>query len=138
MLDTTRHVLKSDGAWVELRDLLDVRARDRRKVTAAMTAGVSVDIETGRIAADSARVMQAFETDAPEAVAALLITAWEIPYMPDAKLPSIDPESVGELRLDDYDRLMEIIKPAVSLLLARRPSPDDHADPTSPSVPASA
>jgi len=132
-----RHILKSDGAWVELKDLLDVRARDRKKVMSVLTAGVQMDINTGGINADSAKVLQAYESGIPEAVAALLITAWEIPYSPDAKLPSIDVDSIGDLRLDDYDRLMEIIKPAVDLLMARPPSPDDYADPTSPSEPAS-
>ena len=132
-----RHILKSDGAWVELRDLLDVRARDRKKVTGIMTSAVHItDLSTGAMDADADVVMKAYES-IPEVVAALLITAWEIPYAPDAKLPSIDPDSIGDLRLDDYDRLMEIVKPAVDLLMARPPSPDDYADPTSPSEPAS-
>jgi hypothetical protein len=134
---TERHILKSDGAWVELRDLLDVRARDRKRVMAVMTDGVEVDINTGAMQADTAKVLQAYTDGIPEAVAALLITAWEIPYAPDAKLPSIDPDAIGDLRLDDYDRLMEIVKPAVDLLMPKPPSPDDYADPTSPSEPAS-
>jgi hypothetical protein len=135
---TERHILKSDGAWVELRDLLDVRARDRKKVMAIMTSAIRItDFTTGEMDADTTQVMQAYESGIPEAVAALLITAWEIPYAPDAKLPSIDVESLGDLRLDDYDRLMEIIQPAMDLLMPKPVSPDDYADPTSPSEPAS-
>jgi hypothetical protein len=133
-----RHVLKSDGAWVELRDLLDVRARDRKKVMAVMTSAIRItDFTTGEMDADTTAVMQAYESGIPEAVAAMLITAWEIPYAPDAKLPHIDVDSLGDLRLDDYDRLMEIIKPAMDLLMPKSVSPDDYADPTSPSEPAS-
>jgi hypothetical protein len=135
-----RHVLKSDGAWVELRDVHDLRARDRKKVSAAMTTGVSFDLDTGRpTMTDPTRVMEAFQNDVPEAIAALLISTWEIPYLPDAKIPSIDPEILGELRLDDYDRLIELIEPARALLLPNSSTdPDDYADPASPSEPASA
>lgn len=135
-----RHVLKSDGAWVELRDVHDLRARDRKKVTATMAAVVGFDPETGRpTMADSAAVMEAYQSAVPEAVAALLVAGWEIPYLPDAKLPSLDPDVLGELRLDDYDRLVELVAPARALLMpSSSTDPDDYADPTSPSAPASA
>lgn len=133
----TRHVLKTDGAWVELRDVEDLRARDRKAVENAVMSAVEVDMDTGRIAAGKGAIQQIIN-GAPDAVAERLIVGWEIPYMPDAPLPSMDPEQLGELRLDDHRRLMELIEPAVALLMpGRSNNPDDHDNPASPSEPAS-
>jgi hypothetical protein len=133
-----RHILKSDGAWVELRDVEDLRARDRKAVEAIVMGAIEVDMDTGRIAAGRGAVAQIMN-GAPDAVATQLITAWEIPYAPDLQLPRLDAEALGELRLDDYRRLMELVEPAVVLLMpGRSNNPDDHADPSSPSEPASA
>lgn len=133
----TRHVLKTDGAWVELRDVEDLRAKDRKAVEKLIMSAVEVDMDTGRIAAAKGAISQ-IVSGAPDAVAAQLITAWEIPYAPDAQLPRLDPEALDELRLDDHRRLMELIEPAVALLMpGRANNPDDHDDPASPSEPAS-
>jgi hypothetical protein len=133
----TRHVLKTDGAWVELRDVEDLRAKDRKAVENAVMSAVEVDMDTGRIAAGKGAIQQIIN-GAPDAVAERLIVGWEIPYLPDAPLPSADPEQLGELRLDDHRRLMELIEPAVNLLMpGRSNNPDDHDDPSSPSEPAS-
>jgi hypothetical protein len=133
----TQHPLKSDGAWVELRDVEDLRARDRKAVEAIIMSAVEVDMETGHVAAGRGAIAQIM-TGAPEAVATQLITAWEIPYMPDAQLPRLDPEAIGDLRLDDHRRLMELVEPAVALLMpGRSNNPDDHDKPASPGEPAS-
>ena len=134
-----RHVLKSDGAWVELRDVHDLRARDRKKVAATMTSAIRItDFSEGTMDADTSQVMEAYQNGVPEAIAAVMISTWDIPYLPDAKIPSIDPEVLGELLLDDYDRLMELIEPARALLLPNSSTdPDDYDDPASPSEPVS-
>jgi hypothetical protein len=132
----TRHSLKSDGAWVELRDVEDLRARDKKKVDAVLTGQISADLD-GNVTVDRGAVA-AVMSGVPDMVATLLVSAWEIPYNPDAKLPSIDPESLEDLRLVDYDRLMELIEPAVRLFMpGRSDNVDDHTDPASPSEPAS-
>lgn len=132
----TRHVLKTSGAWVEMRDVEDLRARDRKKIDALMARQVTVDVE-GDVSVDRGAVF-AIMRGIPEAVAALLVSAWEIPYAPDAQLPSIDPEVLDDLRLDDYNRLLELAEPAVKLFMpGRSNNPDDHTDPASPSGPAS-
>jgi hypothetical protein len=133
---TTRHALKSDGAWVELRDVEDLRARDRKKVDALLMGQVSADLD-GNVSVDRGAV-RAIISEVPEAVAALLVAAWEIPYLPDAKLPSIDAEALDDLRLDDYNRLLELAEPAIRLFMpSSSRNVDDHADPASPSGPAS-
>ena len=132
----TRHVLKSDGAWVELRDVEDLRARDKKKIDALITSQVSADLD-GNVSVDRGAV-SAIMAGVPDAVAALLVSAWEIPYNPDAKLPSIDPEALDDLRLDDYNRLLELVGPAVRLFMpGRSDNVDDHANPASPSEPVS-
>jgi len=134
----TRHVLKSDGAWVELRDVEDLRARDRKAVEAIIMGAIDVDMDTGRIAAGRGAIAQIMN-GAPDAVASQLIGAWEIPYAPGLQLPRLDPDALGELRLDDYRMLMDLVAPAVALLMpGRSNNPDDHNKPASPSEPASA
>ena len=135
---TTRHVLKSDGAWVELRDIDDLRARDKKKVNSAITDLVKVDMESGAVDTGP-DVIRRIVQDVPDIVAGLLITSWEIPYLPDARLPSIDPEVLDDLRLDDYQRLLELTEPVVALLMpSSSNNVDDFEKPESPSEPASA
>ena len=132
----TRHSLKSDGAWVELRDIEDLRARDKKKIDALLMGQLSADLD-GNVELDRG-VVRAILSEVPDAVIAMLVCGWEIPYSPDARLPSIDPESVDDLRLDDYNRLLELIEPALALFMpGRSDNVDDHANPASPSEPVS-
>ena len=132
----TRHALKSDGAWVELRDVEDLRARDRKKVNAIVMSAVSVDLD-GNVSTGP-EMVSLIQEAAPDAVIGLLVAGWEIPYLPDAKLPKLDADVLGELKLDDYDRLLELVGPAQALLMPHSSSNvDDFEDPQSPSGPAS-
>lgn len=132
----TQHSLKSDGAWVELRDVEDLRAKDAKAVENAVMSAIEVDIDTGRVAAGKGAISQ-IVNGAPEAVAVQLVVAWYIPYLPDAPLPRLNPEILGELSLADHRRLMELIEPAVAMLMpGRSNNPDDHNKPASPSEPA--
>lgn len=132
-----RHDLVTDGAWVELRDVEDLRAKDRKKVNAIVMSAVSVDLD-GEVTTGPEMVSLIMEA-APDAVIGLLVAAWGIPYLPDAQLPCLDVDALGELKLDDYDRLKELVAPAQALLMPHSSNNvDDHADPRSPSEPASA
>lgn len=134
---SARHVLKTDGAWVELREVEDLRAKDRKKVEAVIMDAITFDMETGAITPGPG-ALERITNGTGEAVAERLISSWEIPYLPDAPLPLLNPEILGELTLADYDRLMELIQPAVNVLNPRSSrNVDDHADPTSPSAPVS-
>jgi hypothetical protein len=133
---TTRHVLKTDDAWVELRDIEDLRARDKKRVNAIVADLVTVDME-GNVDTGP-HVIRRIMQDVPDVVAGLLITSWSIPYMPDVKIPSIDPEALDELKLDDYSRLLELVEPVVSLMMPNSSkNVDDFERPESPSEPAS-
>lgn len=132
----TRHVLKTDGAWVELRDVEDLRARDRKKVDAIISAQIIVDLD-GNVTAGP-ELVSAIKDATPDAVAAALVSSWEIPYLPDAPLPRLDVDILGELKLPDYDRLLELTQPAMAILMpGDSKNVDDYQDPTSPSGPAS-
>lgn len=132
-----RHDLVTEGAWVELRDVEDLRAKDRKKVNAIVMSAVSVDLD-GEVTTGPEMVSLIMEA-APDAVIGLLVAAWEIPYLPDAQLPCLDVDALGELKLDDYDRLKELVAPAQALLMPHSSNNvDDHADPRSPSEPVSA
>jgi len=63
-----------------------------------------------------------------------LITAWSYPH----PLPSADPASLELLPAQDDDALDELIKDANRLLFPRPVSPDDYADPASPTAPSGA
>jgi hypothetical protein len=135
-VNVTRHPLKSDGAWVELRDVEDLRAKDRRAVDAVISAQISVDLD-GNVNAGP-ELVAAIKDAAPDAVIAAMVSSWEIPYLPEARIPRLDPDNLGELKLDDYDRLKELTEPAMRLLMPRSSeNVDDYQDPQSPSGPAS-
>lgn len=135
---TTRHPLKSSGAWVELRDVEDLRARDRKAVSKIVMSAITFDLDSGEVTAGPDAATRIVD-ETPDAVAAQLITSWEIPYLPDARIPRLEPEMLDELLIEDYDRLRELVEPAVALLMPHGSNNvDDHADPQSPSEPASA
>ena len=137
--ESVRHPLSEKyGSWVELRSADDVRAGDRDKITRAMFAGMTVDVETGKIAPPTGDQAVNAGLGTRSRIAALLITAWEIPYLPDAPIPSIEPRTLDYLRIDDMEQLEKLIEPARALLMPKTVDPSDHADPQSPSEPGSA
>src|SRR5690606_9184332 len=81
-------------------------------------------------------LVEAIKNAGPEAVPAQLVSSWEIPYLPDLRIPRLDPDAHGELKLAANDRLMELIEPALKLLMPN--SSPNVDDPASPSEPASA
>lgn len=135
-----KHDLVTPDAWVELRDYRELRAKDRKVVLCAMFGEAELKEEGGGVQRPTAGVAYASAFNASEMTAALLITGWNIPYLPGALVPNGNPEILGELTIEDSDALFVIVAPAVSALMpgADRPSPDQAADPTSPTVPVRA
>lgn len=136
---TTRHDLPS-GGWVELRDPNWLRARDRNALMRQITP------EDGD---NTPRIEQGFR--ALNAIHALMITGWSLPYEPEPvvaedgtetprpwTLPKNDPAILDELLAPDAVKLEELLEPARRVLMPSKPSPDDVDDPASPSGPASA
>lgn len=142
--EITRHVLKSDGAWVDLRDVSLVRAGERKlamnkafEAARHGASGTEVSVET------MIKLLSA-TTDFAEYAAAAVLVKWFVPYLDEApaehdrrNLPGIVAQ-INDLTGDDYDRLIELAGPAAEALMPRSSTPDDVDDPASPSEPASA
>ena len=141
----TRHSLKSDDAWVILRDVNTVRAGERKQAmnkafeAAALSGGKADD----DISIDAMIKMLGATTDFAEFAAAAVIVKWYVPYLNEAPVEFDRRNLVGtvaqinDLELDDYDRLLELIAPAAEALMPKVASPDQVDDDTSPSGPAS-
>jgi hypothetical protein len=117
-----RLITLPSGGTVMFRDPEDLTGHDHRKV---MNGIGSMDREV------------AAAMDMVYGVACMLIESWEIPYLPNLVLPSINPLALGDLRLRDYNAIINAVGPAAALFLPAEPSPDDAGKPGSPTVPAS-
>lgn len=143
--EITRHVLKSDGAWVDLRDASLVRAGERKqamnKAFEAAAHGSRTDDEKPTV--ESVVKLLSATTDFTEYAGACVLVKWFVPYLDDAPvehdrrdLPGTVAK-INDLTGDDYDRLLELVAPAAVALMPRIMTPDDVDDPESPSEPAS-
>ncbi len=116
------------GGWIQLRHLDDLRSKHRNHVTAAM--------------GDSAYMRIADVTAMQYAVAEVCVTAWHLPYLEDAPLPWDARVKDGlnsvlqELTVRDENAMYEALEPVLELFNPKRVTPDDHADPDSPTAPA--
>lgn len=131
----TREELPS-GGWVEMRDPMFLRTKDRdqliRQVQSADRKELS-EIDQGLLGGKE--------------LAALLITAWHLPYQPDDNedgtprswtLPKNDVTILDELYVSDWAVVEEHLKVASKIINGGKASPDQHEDPASPSGPESA
>lgn len=72
------------------------------------------------------------------ALMAKIVTAWELPYLPGAPLPSEDPAVVDDLDDDDNDALEKHLEQVWERIQGKPVTPDDVDDPASPTAPANA
>lgn len=101
-----------------------------------MPSGHTVTIASPRILtrAQRHRIIE-IEVGVPtvNALAAWLITEWSYPL----PTPAADVSSLDQIPGEDDDTLNEVLWPPVQrLLFPKAPSPDDHADETSPTAPS--
>lgn len=62
-----------------------------------------------------------------------LVVAWSYPF----PVPAADPAALDSVPAEDDEALVElVVPPANKLLFPKAPSPDDHADPDSPTAPS--
>ncbi len=112
------------GGWAQLRDPRGMRYKDKRRALSNIKdheklIAVGFDITDGLIA--------------------MMVQAWEIPYLPGAPLPSEEIGILGELEIPDSDALIQAVDPARKLLFPDAKGTVDNADqPGSPTAPASA
>lgn len=144
MPEITKHSLKSDGAWVALRDVSLIRAGERKAAMAKAYAAARAGGGEDEPSMDNLIAMIEGSTDFVEIVCATLIAEWFVPELhelgpakPDRRDLAGTVAQIQDLLTDDYDRLCELAAPAVEQLMPRNITPDDHDDPASPSEPAS-
>ena len=111
------HLMPS-GNWVQMAD---PRTLDRN---------AKREIITGASAIDDAATRAFYITDQ---LHRRLVTAWSYPY----PLPSADIDSLGRLPLEDDEAIGDLLDDARKVLFPRTVvTPDDHADPESPTAPS--
>jgi hypothetical protein len=110
------------GGTVTFMDFDDLRGRHRAAVEIAV--------------AEAAHVSNAADnTVAICKLAELVIESWNIPYLPDAKIPGEVPDNFGELRPPDWSACVKAMRPAIAILYPGDPKPDDAGVPGTPTLP---
>jgi hypothetical protein len=107
------------GHWVTIRDAKTLTRGDKRNL---LRDGQPVE---GQSTAERIMTVQ-------DLMHRMLITAWSYPY----PLPSQDLSSLDRLPLQDDEALDDLVDEANAMLFPGRPSPDQHADPDSPTAPS--
>jgi hypothetical protein len=127
----TPNLTLPSGGWVTFRDPATLRAKDRDRVLA-------------NIVAEDTKHLLALVNDMSKAVAAMLIDAWQVPYLdhlrPDGgslPLPRDQVWLLGELTIPDEDAILAAVKPAVSIIFPGTTAAD-AGKPGTPTLPASA
>lgn len=135
-----KHTLHTRGAWVKVLPYEDLKAKHRNRAVAGRFGQLTFDPNTGKPRDLEARSFAINMLGAAEDIAAMLVTAWNIPYMPGAQLPADHPDLLGELRIEDYNKLLEITEPIRQQLIdpPKPVDPGEFDDADSPTGPASA
>lgn len=124
-----RHALASEGAWVELRDPKELKAGAKR--TLMRTIGNPETVTAGSIAIDMT-----------DGLIMLLVENWELPtQIPVPTTLEGWRQALDMMEIGDYDQLMELVGPAQELLFgSKKPeaTPEQRADPASPTTPSDA
>jgi hypothetical protein len=127
------------GGWVVFRDVTKLRTKHQEMVLQAGNQAEDA-LGFGSIAGRTARGFAVTKV-----LLRHLVLDWSLPYERDPDdptqawlLPSIDATAVGDLTNADHEALMDALAPARKILFPHQPTPDDHADPASPTEPANA
>lgn len=116
-----RHPMPS-GNWIELRDWRDLRRGDKKRAMSAIT-------DTDR------HIASAYELT--DALLGVLVANWSY----ELPLPSISPQSLELLPIEDDDTITKMILPAMNGISGVKPNNADPAqaeDPASPTEPSAA
>lgn len=116
-----RHALATDGSWVQLRDPRTLKSGDKRKVLRAIRDTENLGEATLSI---------------QDGITVVAVEAWSLPL----PVPGQDIAVLDMMEVADYDRLGELLGPTQDALFpeAPAPTPEQQADPASPTGPSAA
>jgi hypothetical protein len=124
------------GATVTLSDPEDLTGDDFKALAKFAGRAVKPGVDGAEAEIDVSAGL-----DAVDLIACMLIEAWHIPYKPGRRretadepwpLPRDNPALLGKLSGRDYRALLELVVPAVNLLIPGQSTPDDADKPGSP------
>jgi hypothetical protein len=109
------------GAWIEHRPIQDLKAKDKDAVTTAVKMVIPIT-EDGEFDRSQGMVFSgAMQTAARDACIARVVTGWSyelpVPYFEAAEVH--DGESIGEIPIDDFNEIEELIAPYLAKLRQR-------------------
>jgi hypothetical protein len=127
------------GGWAVFRDPTKLRSKHQEMV---LLIGQQAEDKAGG-GSGAGKIARGFAVT--RALLGFLVLSWSVPYDRDPDdptqtwmLPSVDSTVVSDLKPEDHTVLMDALEPARKILFPDAPTPDDHADPASPTEPASA
>lgn len=118
------------GAVVTLRDPEDLTGAEYNAIVGGIVRKGDPRDDEGAAAAAG--------MDMVYGLAAVLVSAWEVPYLPGLLPPCKEPDHLGRLRIRDYNAVIEAAKGAMGILFPGEATVDGAAVPGSPTEPASA
>lgn len=110
----------TDGAWVDILDVGDLRDGDRKAVNAAVN--LEVDPET-----QLPVIPGSMDDDIRDALLKRIITGWSFTNLP---LPRDDKASLDKLTIPDARLLHKAIEPHMALIMQRESPATPGTDPT--------
>lgn len=111
----------TDGAWADIRDVSELRDKDRKAVNAQVT--LAVDPQT-----QMPVIPGSMDDDMRDALLRRIVTGWSFEYLP---LPADDIESLDKLTIPDARLLHEAIKPHMLLITGQENPNKQGTVPTS-------
>jgi hypothetical protein len=126
-----RHELAS-GAWVEVRPIQDLKAKDKFAVSAAVKMLIPVNEDGEPDVSDGVALGGAMQTRAFNAVIARVVLAWSFGLpKPVYEFEQVTNEdSIGELPLGDFNEIEALLAP-YQAKLRQRPNPKGATTSTS-------
>lgn len=105
-----------DGQWAEVKEPGELRRSDQKAALRASSLVIDPDTQT-------VHLNGANDQDMADALLERIITSWSFPN-------AINKQSLGQLSLDQGDKLQEAIKPHLELISAKVDPGKRDTDPT--------
>ena len=105
-----------DGQWAELKEVDQLRRSDQKAALRAMN--LTIDPETKTVIQSGAN-----DLDMADALLERVITSWSFPN-------AINKQSLGQLSLEQGDKLQEAVKPHLDLIAQKVDPAKKDTDPT--------